>query len=87
MQRLQEAYRERGVSLTGGAEISLYSSLEIALDDPNFSRSVATALQDRHEVDRITTKQADYETLLDIIGTIRMVGVVALVLALGRCCS
>ena len=60
--------------------ITLYASLEIALDDPNFSGSVALALDDRHEVDRITTKQADYEALLDIIGTIRMVGVVALVL-------
>ena len=81
MQRLQEAYRERGEELDlGGAEISLYSSLEIALDDPTFSGSVATALQDRHEVDRITTKQKDYEVLNSIIGTIRMVGVVAMIL-------
>jgi cell division transport system permease protein len=81
MQRLQEAYRERGEELDlGGADIKLYSSLEILLDDPNFSGSVATALQDRHDVDRITTKQADYEALLNIIGTIRTVGVVALIL-------
>ena len=81
MQRLEQAYAERGEELDlGGAEITLYSSLEIALDDPDFSSSIATALEDRHEVERITTKQADYETLLDIIGTIRMVGVVALVL-------
>ncbi len=60
--------------------ITLYASLEIALDDPNFSGAVAASLEDRHEVERITTKQTDYERLLDIIGTIRMVGVVALVL-------
>jgi cell division transport system permease protein len=81
MQRLEQAYADRGEQLDlGGAEITLYSSLEIALDEPTFSSSVATALEDRREVERITTKQADYETLLDIIGTIRMVGVVALVL-------
>ena len=83
MQRLEEAYRERGEELdVGGAEIELYASLEIALDDPNFSSSVADALccGKRSEVDRITTKQAEYETLLEIIGTIRMVGIVALVL-------
>ena len=81
MQRLQQAYAERGEDLDlGGANITLYASLEIALDDPNFSGAVAASLEDRHEVDRITTKQTDYERLLDIIGTIRMVGVVALVL-------
>ena len=81
MERLQQAYRDRGEELDlGGAAIKLYASLEIALEDPNFSGAVATSLQHRHEVDRITTKQADYETLLNIIGTIRMVGVVALIL-------
>ena len=81
MQRLQEAYAERGEDLDlGGANITLYSSLEIALDDPNASGAVAASLEDRHEVERITTQQADLERLLDIIGTIRMVGVVALVL-------
>jgi len=81
MQRLQEAYAERGEDLDlGGANITLYASLEIALDDPNFSGAVAASLEHRHEVDRITTKQTDYERLLDIISTIRMVGVVALVL-------
>jgi cell division transport system permease protein len=81
MQRLQEAYRERGAELDlGGAQITLYASLEIALDDPNFSGPVAVALDDRHEVDRITTKEADYEVLNSIIGTIRMVGVVAMIL-------
>ena len=77
MQRLQEAYRERGAR-PGRAEISLYSSLEIALDDPNFVRWPSAAGPPRGGSDH--DQQADYETLLDIIGTIRMVGVVALVL-------
>jgi cell division protein FtsX len=83
MQRLEQTYAERGEKLDlGGAQITLYSSLEIALTDPNFSQSVANSLccGKRFEVDRITTKQADYEQLLSIIGTIRMVGIVALIL-------
>jgi cell division transport system permease protein len=81
MERLQEAYRERGQELQlGGAEIELYASVEIALDDPNDSQVVADALGERSEVERITTKQPEYEKLLGIIGTIRMVGIVALVL-------
>jgi cell division transport system permease protein len=83
MQRLEEAYQERGQQLDlGGAEdtIKLYASLEIALTDPNLGQSVADALQPRSEVKTITTKQADIAKLLNIIGTIRMVGIVALVL-------
>lgn len=83
MQRLEQTYAERGEKLDlGGAQITLYSSLEIALTDPDFSQSVADSLccGKRFEVDRITTKQADYEQLLSIIGTIRMVGIVALIL-------
>ena len=81
MDRLEEAYRERGEELyLGGADIQLYASLEIALDDPAFSQPVADTLGERPEVERITTKQADYETLLEIIGTIRTVGIIALVL-------
>jgi cell division transport system permease protein len=84
MQRLEETFAERGEKLDlGGAAIELYASLEIALTDPNASQQVVNALTSgphNSDVDRITTKQADYETLLDIIGTIRMVGVVALVL-------
>ena len=82
MQRLQEAYRERGEELDlGGAD-------DHALRQPGDRRWTTRTsrdrwpppCEDRHEVDRITTKQADYETLLGIISTIRMVGVVALVL-------
>jgi cell division transport system permease protein len=81
MHRLEQTYLDRGLKLDlGGAPIQLYASLEIALDDPNFSQLVADTLGGRSEVERITTKQADYETLLNIIGTIRMVGVIALVL-------
>jgi cell division transport system permease protein len=83
MQRLEQTYLDRGLKLDlGGAPIQLYASLEIALTDPNFSQSVADTLGDktRTEVARITTKQADYVTLLNIIGTIRMVGVIALIL-------
>ena len=83
MERLRETYRERGQELdVGGANITLFASIEIALTDPNFSGSIADALSqpERTEVKTITTKQAEYETLLEIIGTIRMVGIVALVL-------
>jgi cell division transport system permease protein len=83
MQRLEAAYRERGAELDlGGAHITLYASLEIALDNPTFSKAVADAMSPnvRPEVERITTKQADYEVLNSIIGTIRMVGVVAMIL-------
>jgi cell division transport system permease protein len=84
MQRLEQTYAERGEKLDlGGANIQLYASLEIALTDPSASQQVVDALTGgvhRLEIDRITTKQADYEELLSIIGTIRMVGIVALVL-------
>jgi cell division transport system permease protein len=81
MERLRESYRAMGQELDLGdsTKISLYASIEIALTDPNFAGSVADAL-DRPEVERVTTKQADYDTLLNIIGTIRTVGIIALVL-------
>ncbi|HSM38315.1 MAG TPA: permease-like cell division protein FtsX [Candidatus Limnocylindrales bacterium] len=79
LERLRQAYRERGEELDlGGADIKLYASVEISLTDPESASGVATALSDRPEVERITTKQADYEKLLDIIGLIRTVGIVAL---------
>jgi cell division transport system permease protein len=81
MERLKEAYREQGMTFeTGGAQISLYASVEIALTDPNRAGSVADALAGRPEVERITTRQVDYEKLLGIIGVIRTVGIAALVL-------
>ena len=79
MDRLREAYREQGQILDlGGAEITLYSSLEISLDDPSFAEGVGTALAGRPEVERITTRQVDYEKLLGIIGVIRTAGIAAL---------
>ena len=81
MQRLQQTYAERGQKLDlGGANIQLFASLEISLTDPNLSQSVADGLSSRSEVVRITTKETDIEKLLSIIGTIRMVGIVALIL-------
>ena len=81
LKRLKEAYREQGMTLElGGAQISLYASVEIALTDPNLAGSVANALAGRPEVERITTRQVDYEKLLGIIGVIRTVGIAALVL-------
>ncbi len=79
MERLREAYLEQGQMLDlGGAEITLYASLEISLDDPNFAEGVSSALAGRPEVERITTRQVDYEKLLGIIGVIRTAGIAAL---------
>jgi cell division transport system permease protein len=81
LDRLKEAYREQGLELDlGGAPISLYASVEIDLTDPKFANSVQDALQDRPEVERITTRQVDYNKLLSIIGVVRTVGIAALVL-------
>jgi cell division transport system permease protein len=81
LERLKEAYREQGITLDlGGAKITLYASVEITLTDPNRSGSVSDALQGRPEVERITTKQVDYDKLLGIIGYIRTGGIIALVL-------
>lgn len=81
LERLKEAYREQGLTLDlGGAQIKLYASVEIALTDPNLAGSVADAMAGRAEVERITTRQVDYEKLLGIIGVIRTVGIGALVL-------
>jgi len=81
LERLKEAYREQGLTLDlGGAQITLYASVEIALTDPNFAGSVVDALEGRPGVERITTRQVDYNKLLAIIGAIRTVGIAALVL-------
>jgi cell division transport system permease protein len=81
MDRLEQSYSDQGLKLElGGADIKLYPSLEIALTDPNASAAVADALGGREEVERITTKQSDYEKLLGIIGVIRTVGIVSLLL-------
>ena len=81
LQRLKEAYREAGQELdVGGANITLYASVEISLTDPNLGGGVADALRNRPEVERITTRQVDLDKLLGIIGFIRTAGIGALVL-------
>jgi cell division transport system permease protein len=73
--RLQEAYRETGQELdTGGADIELFASLEITLDDPEASAEVSRQLSEDTRVVRVLTKQAEYDTLLGIINAIRTVG-------------
>ena len=79
LERLKEAYREQGQTLDlGGATITLYASVEIALTDPNFADPVSASLTGRPEIERITTRQVDYQKLLGIIGYVRTVGVIAL---------
>ena len=76
MRRLEATYEESGQELdTGGATILLYASLEISLTDPEAADDVAFALSDREEVERILTKQAEYDALLGIINVIRTVGI------------
>lgn len=77
MRRLEAAYRETGQELqTGGADIRLFASLEIRLSDPAASGTISSALRDHPDVERILTKQAEYDTLLGVINTIRTIGLV-----------
>ena len=81
MARLRQSYREVGRELDLGApdsRIELFASLEISLADPNASGDVAAALEDNDHVDRVLTKQAEYDTLLGIINVIRTVGLVGI---------
>jgi cell division transport system permease protein len=79
LERLKEFYRQQGQQLDlGGAEITLYASIEILLTDPNQASAVQGALEDRPEVERITTREVDYKKLLGIIGYVRTGGIVAL---------
>ncbi|MGI8871426.1 MAG: permease-like cell division protein FtsX [Candidatus Limnocylindria bacterium] len=84
MERLRQAYADRGQKLeTGGAKISLYASIEVALIGPSHAGSVSDALLDpvhRSQVAQITTKQSEYDKLVGIINVIRTVGIIALVL-------
>jgi cell division transport system permease protein len=87
MDRLREYYEQLGQTLELGetpdgeeSSIELYASIEISLVEPEAAAGVAEALAGRDEVERITTRQADYDKLLGIIGVIRTVGIVALVL-------
>ena len=81
MQRLEESYREIGRELDLGdpdSEISIFASLEISLTDPDASGSVGRALSENDDVERVLTKQAEYDTLLGIINVIRTVGLVGI---------
>ena len=81
MQRLEQAYAERGQTLdTGGAEITLYASIEVDLTDPSAATSVANALADRPEIERITTRQEQYDKLLGVTNVVRLAGLSAMIL-------
>jgi cell division transport system permease protein len=81
MLRLEQAYADRGQTLeTGGADISLYSSIEVALTDPDAATSVATALSERPEIERITTIQEQYDKLLGVTNIVRLAGMAAMIL-------
>src|SRR5688500_18819531 len=78
-ERLRATYRETGREFdTGGATITLFASLEISLTDPEASGDVGAALETNDDVERVLTKQAEYDTLLNIINVIRTVGLVGL---------
>jgi len=79
MARLQASYREIGRELDLGdpdSPITLFASLEISLADPDASGDVSSALSENSAVERVLTKQAEYDTLLGIINVIRTVGIV-----------
>jgi cell division transport system permease protein len=79
MRRLRVSYREVGRDLDLGdpdSNITLFASLEISLTDPNASGNVGAVLSEHDGVERVLTKQAQYDTLLGVINVIRTVGIV-----------
>jgi len=81
MQRLEDSYREIGRELDLGdpdSPITLFASLEISLTDPDASGDVGRALSGHDDVERVLTKQAEYDTLLGVINVIRTVGLVGI---------
>jgi cell division transport system permease protein len=81
MRRLEESYREIGRELDLGdpdSDITLFGSLEISLSDADASGAVGAALGQHPDVERVLTKQAEYDTLLGIINLIRTVGIIAI---------
>ncbi len=79
MDRLREAYAQRGQTLnTGGAQIQLQATLEITLAEPEFADEVSLALADETGVRKVITKQEEIDTLVGVINVIRTVGLVAI---------
>jgi cell division transport system permease protein len=81
MRRLEESYREIGRELDLGdpdSDITLFGSLEISLSDADASGAVGATLGQHPDVERVLTKQAEYDTLLGIINLIRTVGIIAI---------
>ncbi|HYI67244.1 MAG TPA: permease-like cell division protein FtsX [Candidatus Limnocylindrales bacterium] len=81
MARLRAFYQESGRELDLGATnspIELFGSLEISLTDPDASGDVGASLAAHDDVERVLTKQAEYDTLLGIINVIRTVGLVGI---------
>ena len=79
MARLEASYREIGRELDLGdpdSNITLFASLEISLSDPEASGDVGGELSRNDDVERVLTKQAEYDTLLGIINVIRTVGII-----------
>ena len=79
MARLRQFYNESGRELDlGGSDIKLFGSLEISLTDPDAAGDVGAFLSVHDDVERVLTKQAEYDTLLGIINVIRTVGLVGI---------
>jgi cell division transport system permease protein len=77
-QRLEDAFAQRGETIqTGGAQIELQATLEVALDEPAYAANVGAALGARDEVTKVTTRQQQVDQLIGIINVIRVVGIVA----------
>lgn len=78
MDRLRESYREQGLELDLGgstSNITIFASLEVTPTVPAASSAIASRLSESPDVVRILTKQAEYDKLLGVIGTIRTVGI------------
>jgi cell division transport system permease protein len=81
MSRLRQFYRESGRELDLGdpnSNITLFGSLEISLTDPDAAGDVGAFLSAHDDIERVLTKQAEYDTLLGIISVIRTVGMVVI---------
>ena len=78
LERLRESYAATGrrLDLGDSTNIRLFASLEINLTDPDASGAIVDALADHPDVERILTKQAEYDALLGIINVIRTIGIV-----------